>query len=86
MSALHTATCHFYHDSCFRRFCLVYKLRLLLVTFCLWFVVVEIAATSNYIIPKLACRNEQNTLIQEDRLWVKQSKKEFDLFLKAIYL
>ena len=29
---------HFYHDSYFRRFRSVYKLRLLLVTFDLWFV------------------------------------------------
>ena len=32
------ATCHFYHNSYFRRFHSVYKLRLLLVTFDLWFV------------------------------------------------
>ena len=43
MSALHTATSHFYHDIYFRRFRLVYNLRLLWVTFCLWFVVVEVA-------------------------------------------
>ena len=38
MSALHTAISHFYHDSYFRRFRSVYKLRLLLLTFDLWFV------------------------------------------------
>ena len=43
MSALHVATSHFYHDSYFRRFRSVYKLTFLLVTFCLWFVVVEVA-------------------------------------------
>ena len=32
------ATSHFYHDSNFRRFRSVYKLRLLLLTFDLWFV------------------------------------------------
>ena len=37
------ATSHFYRDSYFRRFRSVYKLTLLLVTFCLWFVVVEVA-------------------------------------------
>ena len=43
LSALHVATSHFYHDSYFRRFRSVYNLTLLLVTFCLWFVVDEIA-------------------------------------------
>ena len=43
MSALHVATSNFYHHSYFRGFRSVYKLRLLLVTFCLWFVVVEVA-------------------------------------------
>ena len=37
------ATSHFYHDGYFRRFRSVYELRLLLVIFCLWFVVVEVA-------------------------------------------
>ena len=45
MSALHVATSHFYHDSYFRRFRSVYNLTLLLVTFCLWFVVVEVATS-----------------------------------------
>ena len=43
MSAHYVATSHFYHDNYFRRFHLVYNLRLLLVTFCLWFVVVDVA-------------------------------------------
>ena len=43
MSALHVTTSHFYHDSYFRRFRSVYNLTLLLMTFCLWFVVVEVA-------------------------------------------
>ena len=37
------ATSHLYHDSYFCRFRSVNKLRLLLVTFCLWLVVVEVA-------------------------------------------
>ena len=37
-SALHMAISHFYHDSYFRRFRSVYNLRLLLLTFDLWFV------------------------------------------------
>ena len=40
------ATSYFYRDSYFRGFRSVNKLRLLLVTFCLWFVVVEVATQS----------------------------------------
>ena len=45
------ATSHFYHDSYFRKFRSVYKLRLLLVTFGLWCVVVEVGTQ----LPLQAC-------------------------------
>ena len=56
-STLHVATSHFYHDSYYPGFRSIYKLRLLLVTFCLWFVVVEVAmlAKQNGGQPRKAC-------------------------------
>ena len=71
MNTLHTATSHFYRDSYFCRFCLVYKLRLLLVTFCLWFV--EVATQSS------TCEATENVHLSSDDLSVSQLPQLPDL-------